>query len=137
MQVGMMEQILSPGVENGEEADLSAEVFRIGSDGLESFGRGAEENAINDFLVLNRNGCNLFGHRKDHVKIRTVENFRLPVRNPFCPGQRLTFGTVAVGARVIPDAWMAAPIAFFGVSAEGRSLASFDGGHDTPLVVRQ
>ena len=32
MQVGMMKKILAPGVEHGEEADLRAEVLRIGGD---------------------------------------------------------------------------------------------------------
>lgn len=42
VDVGMKEQILSPGVENGEEPDFSAEAFRVGGDGLEGGGRGFE-----------------------------------------------------------------------------------------------
>lgn len=35
VQMGMMEERLSPGVEHGEEADCRAEVARIGGDGVE------------------------------------------------------------------------------------------------------
>jgi len=41
----MKEEILSPSVEHGEEADLGAEMFGIGSDGGQGLGRGSEQNA--------------------------------------------------------------------------------------------
>ena len=34
MQVGMMEQVLAPGAEHGEKADLSIQVLGIGGDGV-------------------------------------------------------------------------------------------------------
>jgi hypothetical protein len=34
MQVGMMQEVLSPGVEHGEKANLSAQVLGIDGDGL-------------------------------------------------------------------------------------------------------
>jgi hypothetical protein len=42
MQVGMIEQVLPPGVENGEETDPGAQVFRVGRDGEQRFRGGAE-----------------------------------------------------------------------------------------------
>ena len=52
MQMRVMDERLAPGVENGEEADLGAEVARVGSDRAERVGDGAEEQTVDDGLVL-------------------------------------------------------------------------------------
>ena len=56
MQVGMKEEILSPTVEHGEEADLGAQMLGIGSDGGQSLGRGSEQNTVDEIFVLVSNG---------------------------------------------------------------------------------
>ena len=48
----MMLQPLVPGMKHAEEADLRTEVPRVASNLLESFGTGAEDQAIQDALVL-------------------------------------------------------------------------------------
>jgi hypothetical protein len=48
----MSGESLSPGVQNAEEADLGAKMFRIGGDGLQSFGRSAEQQTVHLSLVL-------------------------------------------------------------------------------------
>jgi hypothetical protein len=42
MHMGMMQQILAPGMQNAEEANLRSEVLRIARDGEQSF-RGSPE----------------------------------------------------------------------------------------------
>jgi hypothetical protein len=42
MQVGMMEQVLPPGVEDGEESDARPEMFGISGNPQQRFGGGAE-----------------------------------------------------------------------------------------------
>jgi len=37
MQMRMIEQLLPPGVQHGEETDLCTEVLRIGGDGVQGF----------------------------------------------------------------------------------------------------
>ena len=71
----MVEQILAPGVKNGKETDLGAEMFGIGSNGAKRFGCGAEENAVYGSLVLQRDVGNLLRHGKDDVKIFGIEQF--------------------------------------------------------------
>src|ERR1700710_1248054 len=46
VHVGMMLQVLPPGVQERDEADLSAEMFRIGSDRAQGFGAGAEQDVV-------------------------------------------------------------------------------------------
>ena len=38
MQMRMMEERLAPSVKNGEEAELGAEMYGVGSDGQQGFG---------------------------------------------------------------------------------------------------
>ena len=45
MHVRMMLQVLPPGVQHRDEADLRAQVFRIGGDRAQGFGAGAEQHA--------------------------------------------------------------------------------------------
>jgi hypothetical protein len=52
MEVWMMMQILSPGMEHRYEADSRAQMFAVGGDLQEGFGRGAKEHAVNNPLVL-------------------------------------------------------------------------------------
>ncbi len=96
MQVGMKEEILSPTVEHGEEADLGAQMLGIGSDGGQGLGRGSEQNAVDEIFVLVSNGRDLFGEREDDMKIWRLKNFRFPFFDPFRSRQRLALGAMPV-----------------------------------------
>jgi hypothetical protein len=52
MQVRMMQEPLIPGVKYGEKAEPGAQMARIGGDGKQRFGDGAEQDAVNDPPVL-------------------------------------------------------------------------------------
>ncbi len=70
-----MEKILPPGVQDGEKSDLCPQMFGIGSDGGQGFGRGSEQNAVDEIFVLVSNGSDRFGNREDDMKIVRLENF--------------------------------------------------------------
>jgi len=52
MQMRMEQKILSPGVQNAEEADVGAQVFRIASDLQKRLRRSPEQEVIEFDLVL-------------------------------------------------------------------------------------
>ena len=52
MDVGVMLEVLPPGVEDGQEADLGPEVLGIGGDSLQGLGGGPEEQAVDHARVL-------------------------------------------------------------------------------------
>ena len=60
MQMRMMTQRLTPGVQHRQKANLCPEVFRIGGDGVESFGRTGEKQVVNNALVLQGDHGQLF-----------------------------------------------------------------------------
>ena len=144
VNVGMMQQILSPGMKNAEEADVRAEVLRIARDGEQRFGRGAEEDAVHRLLVVKGEAGDLLRQREDDVEVLTLiaagqvtlspdkqshatslvvrQQFSLPAFEPLHAIRALTFRAVAVAAGVIAVARVTALAAFFGMppSAEVR-----------------
>jgi len=52
MDMGMNFEFLAPGMQHAEEANLCAEVSRIASHFEKSFGTGAEQETVEDLLVL-------------------------------------------------------------------------------------
>src|SRR5271163_4375260 len=64
----MVQQIRPPCVENGEEADLRTKMLRVGGDRPQSLGDRAEQNAVDDRLVLQGNGRQL-GRQGKHQAV--------------------------------------------------------------------
>ena len=52
VHVRMMQQVLAPGVQHREEADLGAQVLGVGGDRAQRLGGGAEQHVVDDGLVL-------------------------------------------------------------------------------------
>src|SRR2546428_7294425 len=129
MQMGMKKQSLTPTVEYSKKADLGTQVLGIGSDGGQGLGGGTEENVVDGPLVLQGDIGNLFGHCKDNVKIGNVEKLGLSVLNPLGARQGLAFGTVTVGAGIVPEALVAATVTDFDMTAESGRAAPFNGCH--------
>ena len=73
----VLQQILSPRVQHGEETDFSAEMLRVAGYSGQRFGGGAEQNIVNHFPVLICDARDLFRQREDHVKIFDRQQFCL------------------------------------------------------------
>ncbi len=73
VHVRMVHEVLSPGVEDREKADLGTQVGRVSGDGGERFGAGAKENLVEHLLVLQGNGSDWLWQRKDHMEVWRVE----------------------------------------------------------------
>ena len=129
----VMDERLTPGVEDGEEADLGAEVPGVGGDGAERLGDGAEEETVDDGLVLGGDLGDRRGHGENDVEVLGGQQVRPAPFEPRGTGQRLTGRTVAIATRVVPDAAMAAAVALLDVAAEGGGAALLDGRHHPAL----
>jgi hypothetical protein len=103
MDMGMEPELLTPGMQHGEEADFRAEVFRIASDFEKSFRTGAEQQTVDDFLVLQSQCCELRRKCEDHMDVARREKFSLPRGNPALSSRGLTLRTVAIAAAVVGD----------------------------------
>src|SRR5438132_12212839 len=121
MDVRMMLQGLAPGVKNHGHTELGAELPGIGRDGGECLSRRAEEDRVDDGLVLERDLADRCRQCEDDMKVRHRQQFGLPIREPLGPRQPLAFGTVTVAARVVSDAGCTA-IVSAGTSGEPSSF---------------
>ena len=69
MDVRMMFQLLTPGMQHTEEPDVSAEVFGVPGDLNECRSAGLNKKIVNDLLVLQCNRAEFVRQRKDDMRI--------------------------------------------------------------------
>src|SRR4030095_573991 len=111
MEMGVVLQVLPPSMEHGQKADVSTQVLGIGGDDAQRGGRGAKQDAVDDFLVLQGNSSHRVSNGEDDVKIGNRQQLGAVLCQPFGPGQGLTLVAVAIGAGVVTDPLMAAAVA--------------------------
>jgi hypothetical protein len=129
----MMEQILPPGVQDGEEADFRSKVLRIGGNEAQRLGDSTKKNVVEDLFVVQGNGGDWFRQREDDVKIGSIEEFGLAVVDPLSSSKGQTLATVAVSTGIVPDALVAALITLLHMTAESGRSADLDRVHDAAL----
>ena len=133
MDVRMVLQVLAPGVEHGDEADLGAEMARIGGDRAQRLGRRLEQDGVDRRLVLEGDFGGRRRQREDDVEIRHRQQFGLPLGQPRGARRALAFRAMAVAARIVGDANEAALGAALDMAAERRGPARLDRTHDAAL----
>ena len=132
VNVRVVQQILSPGVQHTQEADLRAQMVWIGGDLTQGVRRRPEQDIVDNGLVLEGDDLDLLGHREHDVEVGRVEQFGPTVLEPLSPCETLAFRTVAISARVVGHPLMAAIAAPLDVTAESGGAATFDRDHGTP-----
>src|SRR5580698_8066969 len=118
MQVRMMMQILSPGMEHRHEADSRAQMFGVGSDLQEGFRRGAKEHAVNYPLVLEGQGRDQLRQREEDVKVLDREQLSGALFEPRRAGGALALRAMAIAAGTIRDRAMTTAVALYDVATE-------------------
>lgn len=136
MQVRMVEDVLSPGMENGKDTDFGAEMLRVGGKGEKRSGSRAKEDAVNDSLILKREGREVSRYGEDDVIVLYREEFTAAFLEPLGLGERLTLRAVTIAAGIVRDLLVTALIARFDVSPESGGSARDDVIQYTPLLER-
>jgi hypothetical protein len=67
--MGMMLQVLSPGMQNAEQSDVGTQMLRVASDLEERRGTGAKEQVVEQPLVLQHECRELMRQREDDVEV--------------------------------------------------------------------
>lgn len=98
MQMGMMKQVLSPGMEDGKKSNFCSEMFRVGRNGQKGLRSSTKQDVINDLLVLQSKRGDQIGQCKDHMVVFHRQDLLLTCLKPLRFCQRLTFGTMSVPA---------------------------------------
>jgi hypothetical protein len=136
MEVGMMLEPLAPGVQDGDEADLGAEVPGIPPQRLERFRGGAKEQAVDEAFVLQSQRAERIRKREDDVEVGDVQQLLPAGIEPLGPGRGLALRAMAVATRVVGDPLVVTPIAAQLVSTESASPADRDVAQNPPLLDR-
>ncbi|MEY2395179.1 MAG: hypothetical protein QOF94_1524, partial [Acidobacteriaceae bacterium] len=110
-------------------------MLRIARHFEKSFGTGAEQQTVEDLLVLQHQRRQAAGECEDHVQIAGGEKFLSTRSDPAVPSGRLTLRAVAIAAAVIRDGGtMSAAGALIEMSAECSGTTPRDGPQDFDML---
>ena len=121
-------QLLVPGVQHAEEADIGSEVFRIACDFEECCGTGAEQKVVDNPLVLQCQWSQFVRQGEDDMHIGRGQEFARADLNPALARVPLTTRTMPVATRIERDGAMTATRALIDVTAQRGCAAALDGG---------
>ena len=130
----MVRHCRAPAVEHCGGADTRAEVLGVGGDREQRFGGRAEQQVVDDRLVLVGDRGDLGRQREDHVEIADRQQVGLAGREPILRRRALALWTMAVAARVVSDAAVAAIFAALDMPAESGRAALLDRRHHLELT---
>src|SRR5664279_5479133 len=123
----VMLEILSPGVEHTQETDLSAKVLRIGGNLQQGCGAGAEQEVVDDLLILQGQPRQLVWNGEDDVKVVDRQQFLAAPGEPLVARVGLALWAVPGAAGVEGGGFVAALQAAVEMTAERCSAAVLDG----------
>jgi hypothetical protein len=123
MDVRVQREILAPGVQHRQHADLGPEVFRVRGHLEEGLRGGPHEQAVHRAGVAKRHQAEGAGEREHDVEVRCVEQVGGLRLQPSRGGRSLALGAMAVAARVVRDLLVPALRAFQDMTAQGRRAA--------------
>jgi hypothetical protein len=110
---------------------------RIGSDREHRLGRCAEQQVIDDSLVVERDVGDLGRQGEDDVEVSDRQQVGLALGQPGARGGALALGAVPVAAAVIGDPLMAAVFTSLDMTAQGCRAAMLDRRHDLEMLKAQ
>jgi hypothetical protein len=96
-------ELLIPGMQDREETNFRTEMSWIASDFEKCFRTGAEQQIVDDFLVLQSQWRELRRQREHHMDVTRREKLSLARGDPAFPGRGLTLRAVAIAAAVVRD----------------------------------
>jgi hypothetical protein len=108
VEMRMQSQVLSPGVQNAQEADLGSEVLRVGRNFEHGLSAGAEEQIVEQPWIALTERVQLVGQGKDDVEVGHAEQILFVPCQPSLACLSLALGTVAVATGVIGNCLMVA-----------------------------
>lgn len=125
----MIHQCLRPGVEDGGKPDLRAQVNGVLGQLDEGLRCGLEQEVVDDSLVSQSEGVEVFGQGEDQVEIGHWQQVCFLSLQPSFFVQALALGAMPVSAGVVGDPDVTAGITGFHVASQGSGTAGLDGAH--------
>lgn len=133
MDMWMDLEILSPGMQNTEESDFSAEMFGIGSNFEQCCGTGVKQKVVNDLLVIQRQPGEFVRDGEDNVHVLHGQQFLAASGEPLVTRVGLALRTMPRAAGVERGGLEAALATAVQMSAEHSRAAMLDGEQDAEM----
>jgi len=130
MHMRVILQVLAPGVQHRNEANLCAEMPGIGGKPAQRLGDSAKQDGIDRLLVLEGDRRNLLRHGEHDVEVADRQKVCLPRVKPVAARLTLAFWAMPVAAGIVGDAERVTILALLDMPAEARCPAHLDGAHD-------
>jgi hypothetical protein len=96
--MGVMLELLIPGMKNAEETDLGAEMPGISGDFLQRFGAASEQQTIDDLFVLQGQRRQFVRQCENDMGVARGQQFGAPCVQPAVAGIALAPGAMPVSA---------------------------------------
>src|SRR5438445_654027 len=132
-----MEKILAPGMQHAQEANLGTEMLGIRSNLQQSGGTTAEQEVVDDLLVLKSQPGEFMRKGEDHMEVADRKEFSTTFREPPVASAGQTLRAMAITAGVVGDGAMTAAGTAIEMAAQPERAAVRDGVEHTPVVPRQ
>jgi hypothetical protein len=137
VHVHVLGEGLAPGVEDGGDAEVTAEMARVAAEAQEGGGGGVEQETVEELGVALGERVEGVGQGEDDVEVRNGQDLTPAGGKPALGGHALALGAVAVATRIVGDAFGAAGGADGAVAPEGRRAAGRDGAQGAALRAAQ
>jgi len=125
MHVRMKHQVLAPGVQHHQTANVRSQVLRIGGDFQERPGGRTKQDAVDHTFVLQCQRSQFMRQREHHVEVRYGKQFAFAFLQPDSPGHRLALGAVPVAAGIVLNPFVMAVVTLLDMFAQlGRSATN-------------
>ena len=134
VDVRMMLQALSPGVEDHQATNRRAQAFWVGRDLQQRRRRGPKQEVIDDALIGQGETRQRLRHREDEVHVAHRQELPLPCGHPGVAGGGEALGTMPIPTAVVREGRLRALVAAIAVPAECRRSTLGDGSEDTPML---
>jgi hypothetical protein len=135
VDVGVIHEVLTPGMQNAGSPYLCAKMFLVLREFHERLGYGSKKKIVHDLLIHQYQWIQFRGDCEDYMEVFNGQEVLIASLNPFLFSQGLTFGAVPVPAGVIRYLQMATVVAPILMAAEDSGSAYFDGAHDPQMIV--
>ena len=133
VDMGVVVELLSPGMQNGHHANGGADVLWITGDLDDGVGGGFHQEGVAVALVGAQYVSEFLGHRDSDVEIAARQHLELARRKPALGLISMAFGTAPVLAGMIGIDLGAALLAAPEVAAERFGAAGYDVGDGAPM----
>jgi hypothetical protein len=137
MEMRVMLELLAPGMEHRQTAELGPKTLGVAADVQKALGHGMKEEGIEHAGILKDEGTEFLRQGGNHMDVRCVQDFSLSIGEPSGLGRPVTFWATAVPARIIRWLLVLAAVALGQVSAEGGGAAQLDGTQGAMLRTAQ